>query len=312
MEPNMLLIGSHALNYHFPEQVPGPGRFIDKDFICSYEDLEEWKKNKKFRSLYPIDSGKKMVGKFLKEGICEFELAWEKSTAEAFLQLVDADPETSRLYAKEPDNFLVPSLNALFALKCSHKYLRNSPHFLKTMNDINFMKSKGAVISDHYKAWFKIREKETYNYKHPNLEQNKMGFFNPNEGIKYVYDHDSIHRQVAQGERPAYTYYQKDNSEVQCDKDKFFTVSEEVRLNGVFEEAMVLALERSQIPYKGKVEPKRSFEIALQKVCSSITSGWFRAYAYDHYHEVLNLYDEKYVEKFWVAVANGRVKELDK
>jgi len=302
----MLLIGSHALNLHFPNEVPGPNRFKDKDFISSYEDFEEWKKGRKFRALYPIDSGKKMIAVTRKNEINEIEIAWEDSTADAFKRLVLADPESRRTH----EGLFVPSLNALFALKNSHKYLKNSPHFLKNMNDIIFMKSKGAAVSGYYKNWLKIREKETYNYSHPKLDQNKMGFFNPNEGVKYLFDHDSIHQNVARMAQPAYTYYQKDGAEVQCSKEKFFAVSEQVRLNGVVEEASVLALERSQIPYKGKVDPKKSFLIALEKVCSSITSGWFRAYAYDNYHAALALYDDKYVDKFWAAVENGQVKRL--
>ncbi len=84
---------------------------------------------------------------------------------------------------------------------------------------------------------------------------------------------------------------------------------EAVRLAGVLEESYVLALERSQVPFKGKLAPKTSFMIALEKVCTSITSGWFREYAWENYNKVLALYDPNYVKKFWEAVDNEVVKQ---
>jgi len=44
------------------------------------------------------------------------------------------------------------------------------------------------------------------------------------------------------------------------------------------------------------------FEMALMKVCTSITSGWFREYAWENYQKVLDLYDslgeDDYVKRF--------------
>lgn len=85
-------------------------------------------------------------------------------------------------------------------------------------------------------------------------------------------------------------------------KELFFAASERVRLCGVYEETCVLALERSQIPYDFKPDARWSFEMALMKVCTSITSGWFREYAWENYDKVLDLYDEmgenNYIERF--------------
>ena len=42
--------------------------------------------------------------------------------------------------------------------------------------------------------------------------------------------------------------------------------------------------------------------MALMKVCTSITSGWFREYAWENYDKVLDLYNElgedDYVQRF--------------
>lgn len=304
----MLLIGSHALSYYLPNSL---GRkCMDYDLIATYEQYERWIKGKKFDYLMPHNGAKKMVAKN-KDGIFEFEIAWPGSSAEAlFNGATESVTDTLYINVNNIGMVHVPTLDFLYMMKMSHRFLKNSPHFLKTMNDIKLMKEKGAHIPDQLKEWFKAREKETYYYKHPNLNQGKMGFFDPNQGVQYVYDHDSIHQAMAHLELPAYSYYKKDNEEVSCDKEKFFSLDEKYRLYGVIEEAYVLALERSQIPFKDKVTPEFSFNKALEKVCTSITSGWFRAWAYDNYDKVKALYNPKYVNQFWQAVETGIVKTV--
>jgi hypothetical protein len=312
----MLLIGSHALKFNIPNFAQGQkNRLLDFDIISTFEEFDTWVKGgQSIKECYPIDSGKKMIVK-TEQFIFEFEIAWEGSSAEKILNMVHATGQFNRIDSFPYDrnyNVFVPDLNMLLLLKMSHRYLKNSPHFLKTMQDIKFLKQHGAKITEELKPLLKIREKETYTYKHPNLNQNKSGFFNPNEGVKYVYDHDSIHVAMAHLGKPAYEYYKGDSAEVQCDKNKFFQADEMIRLYGVLEESYVLALERSQVPFRGQVTPKVSFLKAVEKVCTSITSGWFREYAYDNYDKIVSLYDEDYTNKFWNAVQQGIVKPYQK
>lgn len=193
------------------------------------------------------------------------------------------------------------SLNVLLAIKESHKYKRNSSHFLKTMRDIQALKQRGAVLDDPILIDIvKLREKETYNYSHPVLNQNKDSFFTDEVG--YIYDHDSIHEAIAIGSAPAYKSYMQDGAEVMVSKDKFFACDEKTRLLGVYEETCVLALERSQIPYGDKIHTSTSFITALTKVCTSITSGWFREYAYDNFDAIVTMHREfgsrDYLDRF--------------
>lgn len=191
----------------------------------------------------------------------------------------------------------------LFALKMSHRYKKDSPHFLKTRDDCEILMTLTSYIPDQ--TWFKKREKETL-AKHPKLNQSKATFFDT-PGIVYKYDHDSIHRAIAIGKVPAYTLYMKDGAEVNCDKNKFFALPEEIRLNGVLEEALVLALERSQIPFNFTPDKDWSFKFALSKVCTSITSGWFREYAWYNYYKVVAKYETlpNYVETFKTKLDEG-------
>lgn len=194
----------------------------------------------------------------------------------------------------------------LFTIKSSHRYLKNSAHFWKTLKDYHKMKEVGAKVRPEWKRFLKQREKETYSYSHPNLKVKKDEFFNPNQ-VEYVYDHDSIHRAVALMDRPAYTYYMKDGEEVSCSKEKFFSLPEKYRIAGHVEEACVLAIERSLVPYPGVLSPKKAWALAVSKVLTSITSGWFREWGYENVFKILEAYPDDYWQKFNLALEKGLI-----
>lgn len=204
------------------------------------------------------------------------------------------------------------SLNMLLFFKESHKYKKDSVHFLKTLQDILLLKSLGAVIPSTMKDLLVEREKLTYTNKLPVLDVGKKEFFNP-QTVAYKYDHDSIHEAVALQDKPAYTFYIDPTKQVMCSKKLFDSSPYTIKLYGVVEESMVLALERSLIPFDFKPNPDKAFSMALEKVCTSITSGWFREYAYNHYWEAQGVYrvlnkEKHYVDRFKEALANGKIK----
>lgn len=296
----MLLIGSMALRNQGFDIGRSAG---DVDYICTFDQFQKWTRENKqiIRRCVPLSDTKFHV--LSHSGMnYEFEIAWEGTAARQLLDIYEGHGEASADWC--------------YALKMSHRYLKDSVHFLKTMRDIQFLRT---VISDDAhliieSEWFKQRERETYTYSHPKLDVSKEQFFT-GDGVQYVYDHDSIHLTVAirwhfdtldHKPQPAYTLYMKDGSEVMTNKNKFFSVDEYVRILGVYEETCVLALERSQIPHGlDKVDgptTRWSFEKALMKVCTSITSGWFREYAWENYDKVIDLYNElgenDYIERF--------------
>jgi hypothetical protein len=317
----MLLIGSRALVANNPE-LEGVRRTVDWDFICTIEQFTAWHKANKDKLQFAVPTqGGKYYHARDKDGMnYEFELAWEGTSAEMLLALYH-DPDG---YTNSGLAYDVACDSDLYLIKMSHRYKRNSPHFLKTMKDIHFLRKKiGAERSNRwlnrYKDLLTLREAESYDYAHPKLNVSSKDFFN-GDGVNYVYDHDSIHLAVALMEsvsysedtqwgkatRPAYTLYMKDGSEVMTSKEKFMSVPEQVRLYGVYEESCVLALERSQIPHglgkEGGPSARWSFEMALMKVCTSITSGWFREHAWENYDKIMALYNElgedDYIERF--------------
>jgi len=308
----MLIIGSHALKLQGLTELRHPR---DIDLVGSWDEIQTMISSLNKIGIVearPFAEGKKYVLKLRDGRIFEYEIAWPGSTAEWLIRLVEQDRESVEIIGHPVfHDVVVPSVDILYALKLSHRYLKNSPHFLKTMSDIHRMRSFEATLRIEHMEWFKARQKETYSYGHPSLMVKKGDFFK-GDGICYVYDHDDIHITMAHFDRvPAYELYKEDGAEVMCSKEKFFSSDEDVRLNGVLEETQVLALERSQIPFKGRVAPKASFDMALMKVCTSITSGWFREFAWENYDKVQSMYEPDYVDRFWSAVNNGHVRKVE-
>lgn len=276
----------------------------DTDLVATYEDAVKIRQSMKgVKAHYPINGGDSV---FIRTdaGIVEIEIAWEGSRAEKLLRFIEQQPDNLR----KSSGFIIPSLDVLYLLKLSHRYKKNSPHFKKTMDDIILMRQLGARIRPEHEAFLKERETLTYTNKTPKLNQSKADFFGANTGVTYTYDHDSIHVAVKMGDRPAYLYFKPSENQVFTSRFMFEQQDHLVKLYAVLEESYVLALERSQIPYEGKITPKESFLIALEKVCTSITSGWFREFAWEHYYDVLGMYSDDYVLKFKHALAEGRIK----
>lgn len=283
----------------------------DWDYICTIDQYLDWYEvnQKSLRFSMPVSSGKYFHVQDIYGFNWEFEIAWEGTSAWDLLAAYDCHEVGC--------DYSVATNEDLYLIKMCHRFKKNSPHFKKTMDDIHFLrnviggKAVGELWLGSNERLVAKRESESYSYGHPKLNVSSKEFFS-GDGVNYVYDHDSIHLTVAltpdrQGNRvPAYTFYMKLGSEVMTSKELFFKVPEETRLYGVYEESCVLALERSQIPHglgkEGGPTPRWSFEMALMKVCTSITSGWFREYAWENYNEVMALYnqlgEDDYIERF--------------
>ena len=290
----MILVGSRALKLRAGSILGRDPR--DFDFIGHESEVEAW---------LPRVGGKQYRegNKIIAEGEtpCEFDLITPGSSNELLSDLVKGDDDTF-----ETSFGLVPNLDLLFTLKSSHRHKKNSPHFWKNLRDYHRMKGAGAKVRPEYQDFLKLREKETYTYAHPKLMQDKKGFFDAS--VQYTYDHDSIHRAVALQDKPAYTYFAKENEEVFSSKHKFMEQSREIQLNSVVEESAVLAIERSLVPFPGAMTPKDAWLFAFSKVCTSIASGWWRAFAYENAPTILTMYPEGYHEKFQLGLSSGIVK----
>lgn len=290
----MLLIGSKALEYH---DIPTGRPIKDLDYISTIEDyhafLNAYEAGIKIAK--PLSSNSMYV-EFKNGSRREFSIAWPGSSNEECLN-----------YARNVEsNPFVPSIDFLLMIKLSHRYKKNSPHFLKTMQDIRLLRKHGANLNKDLSQLLRNRERETYNYPHPSLMQDKSGFFH-DQGSLYVYEHDDIHKAVAVDDTPAYTKFSKDGEEVMVDRSKWDKLPDRIRNLAGLEESYVLAIERSLVPFVGVLTRKQAFLKALEKVCTSITSGWFREWCWEHYDEIVAMYDESYYDKFLIALHAGKI-----
>jgi len=300
-----LLIGSSALNNSFDDfRVAN-----DTDIVCSYEQAINTKNRIKCKSFFPINDGKTIYMKSFDNTIFEFEITWENSMADKLIEFVKNNMDS----VFETNNLLIAKPNLIYLLKCSHKYKRNSPHFLKTMQDIKWLEEKGCYIPEEWMEFFKEREKDTYNYSLPKLNVKKDDFFNEEvTSVFQLYDHDTLHEALKHLERPAYTYFKPEDEEVWCSRYMFEQCREGIKLYSVLEESLVLACERSLTCYPD-AKPRKAFETALMKVCTSIASGFWREYAWNNYEKVIALYEtlypnDEYYGRVLEGVQNGVVK----
>ncbi len=306
----MILIGSRALALRAPQLLSRPP--VDFDWICTFQEFTDWmeKQSSKVKptKVYELPEFNKMIVEG--QTNCEFEIIKPGTSSELLTKLVESDPDTL-----ETSFGKIPSLDILFTIKDSHKFKKfeyNSSGFWKTALDWHKMKSIGAEIKPQFSEFHQLRQKETYKNVLPKLNMSKNDFFDEKNGINQIYDHDDIHKSIAIYDKPAYTYYLKDNSEVLTDKDKFFSISEEIRLAGVQEEACVLAIERSLVPFPGIKTSEQAFQFALAKVCTSITGGYFRDYAFLNVFKALKTYPRNYWDIFQEKVRAGMVRRLTK
>lgn len=289
----MIVIGSMALKSHAITQGRPFREPADWDVVGSFAELQTISKSA--RSCMPVEGGKKFLLNVGNKKM-EFEISWPGSAAELLVELCeDVKPKDFPVLGVE---IVVAPLTLLYTLKMTHRFKKGS-HFLKTRSDIMFMREMGISIpSDHdTQEFFRLRQNEALNYEHPKLNRSKSEFFSP--VVDYVYDHDSVHWAIRRGPQPAYEYFKPPGNEVLTSRSMFEDLPYDIQLNAVIEESTVLALERSQIPHRGKITPMDSFKIALEKVCTSITSGWFRTFAWENYDAALAAADPQYAEKFF-------------
>jgi len=290
----MLICGSTALKY----SIPGWREPKDLDYICFQDEYDNFIETNQENIVTTIPSRWGHTVHLIGCRPIEFEIARDGNTAEQFLSI------------KGIGNYTIEHLTPqeVYTFKMSHRYLKNSPHFKKTMDDILELRRLGfGTIPDYLFGWYKDRMKATYDYKHPKLKQTKDTFF-ANDGVNYIYDHDSIHEAVKTFDRPAFLLIKENEADVFCSKAKFYELPINIQLATVIEETYVLALERSQIPFEFAIDREKSFRVALMKVCTSITSGWWREFAWEHYYDVLGLYKASYVDLFHDAKEKGLLR----
>lgn len=151
-----------------------------------------------------------------------------------------------------------------------HKWLKPNTQFTDTDLDLIGRRSDA--------------HREMFGDRRPSLNMSVDEFFD--DAVKKKYDHDRIHELVAFGDRPLYESLQRDSSKAWCERDLWDSLSYDLKLKCVAEEIMVIAIERFMIPSGWTHSPKSAYNKALTKVCTNLTSGWFRDFAIDNHREL--------------------------
>lgn len=309
MEIEAFLIGSRAMEQHFPGFALGRGYDIDLITTYSYfdENIRPGLANLQQRS--PT----KYVGRsFLKNAQVEVEIADKKNSAAKYLDYIN--------YLGEPlledSGFYCAPLEVLFSIVKSHIYypLKWEKH-IKTYSVL-----KKRVGEDKLPGFTTLRaaelEERVGKLKTPSLMKNKDDFFEDNVNKIRVFEHDDMHAVMAHYEAPLFESLKENAEKVTCSRAKWEQLEWGDKIKCVLEEAYVIALERRIVPALYLSKPFHTAEMAikyaLQRICTNLCGGWFRQFALDNYFELLENYDREYVKKFLDAVEAGKIKRIDK
>ena len=134
---------------------------------------------------------------------------------------------------------------------------------------------------------------EMFPQGNPCLKQSKQDFFD--DYVTKKYDHDLIHELVAFENEPIYVKMLSSTDSVWCDVNKWNGLTFSQKCMAVCEETMVIAIERFLVPNDWNYPPKKAYFQALEKVCTTLTSGWFRDFAIDNYPLIVDMFDENRV-----------------
>jgi hypothetical protein len=194
----------------------------------------------------------------------------------------------------------IPHSHILLTLKVSHIYW-SKKHFDKTIYDIEYLRSKGAIVNENlYKDLYRHWEKE-FGKKTISLDKTNTEFFN--DKLQRTMDHDDLHRMMAYGPTPVYEGLKKDNSKALIDKELFFALPKAQQLACCREEIIVIALEKWIIPSGGTENHISAWKNSYKHLVTTITKGWFARYLVDNSKD-LRKPDYNYKKAFYDKIEN--------
>jgi len=198
----------------------------------------------------------------------------------------------------------VPPITVLFAIKRSHIFFPIKWH--QHIEDLHQLLASypddvcwdATKLSDPIAAFVasvrfaELCEQWGVPGGHINLNKTNDEFFGGNDMVRERrYDHDALHELVAYGDRPLYERLKRDPTRALVDRDLFEAAPESDKLCLVREECMAIALERFLLPCKGVGEHDEdaAYALAVERVCTTLSKGWFRDYAASHYPLIRDL-----------------------
>ena len=287
----MYLIGSRALSHYRRLQETRINLETDWDVVGPLDEVNQLKNNNPSLKIEPID-----IEDLNNREICE--------------SCVDHSIECDLKDVK------VIGMKGLAIFKRSH--LHRPKKFRKHIVDYHSHGLKDALVGMRPNHQQLLEErirltKLAYGDNTPSLNKSNDAFFNDPiraSGL-YVLDHDDIHEVVKYEDVPMYEKMKPCDSmeKAMCSKDMWEKFTHKQKINTVLEETHTIALERFLIPERLDMNPQYSigrpwgkhsaFSYALEKVCTTLCSGWFRDFAIDNWLEIRNSMDHSYDQKFF-------------
>lgn len=129
----------------------------------------------------------------------------------------------------------------------------------------------------------------------PNLNQSVEDFFD--DAVSKKYNHDWLHELYAYYDLPLYTRLQADKNKAWCSRDLWYNLEKSDQLKCIAEEAYVIATERFLVPKDWDYPAKLAYMKALNKICTTLCSGYFRDAAIDNYPSLVLMFDQPKIDK---------------
>lgn len=303
----MIIIGSKALSFYINDI-----KYQDIDLIGCYNDVEY---------LSSILSPKN-----IKEGthsviLCDINTRYNDlyDTKNIEIHLIEKS-ESFKLYSKysnpEGKEIKLAPLEVLFSIKKSHihyplKFEKHIKHYCLMFDALNGVDKLDYIT--------KIRIKETEErlgkIKTPSLKKTSKEFFGQSEKfVKSFFIHDDMHKIVSHYDIPLYEKMKDEGDLVFCSKERWNNFSLEDRIKTVLEEAYVIALERKILPmlFSGGDywKDEEAFKWALMRICTNLTSGFFREFATNNYLRIFDSYNINYVLDFLEKYNSGLIERI--
>lgn len=285
------VIGSYALVHNFNNlRIPTNRIVIDLDIICSRKTALKIIRD---YGLNINKDEKYIINFYVEETLVECLLTDDQKSLQT---MFDLNP-----------NWIV-DLDTLYCLKRGHIHRKNKD-WEKHMKDLCDIKENLRYETSDYlwKLHRKCTNERLGDQKLPSLNKTKEEFFDDN--VKKYIDHDIIHEVVAYEDVPAYTKMQLKGNSVKCHYNLWRKMANKDKINAVAEEVTVIAIERHLLPVAmgeslPKFNLKESIDWALMRICTTLSSGWFRDYSINNYSIVKSYIDKNKVNHNLQTVLN--------
>jgi hypothetical protein len=301
---SMILVGSRAANRYNFDDFPDPK---DYDIICKDKGqlVELIKTNRdSIQSAKLAESGRYYRVKLKTGERFEFELPIEGDNAESIKKIPFGPYNTTIPFI---GTINIAHQDDLFWLKWSH--IVRPIHFAKNIRDYHILRRNLRPVElANPPEWVKIRRSEVER-RYPinvSLDMSNDEFFAKSQRLLgRVLEHDDLHRATMFGMVPMFELMKRDKTKASVERNIWDSWSLKSRLNSVREECFAIALERVIIPEYTRKHGSRAlalidddlimgpyangaYRYALMRICTTLTSGWFRQFAIDNYLELEN------------------------